>query len=185
MKRSTEILTSHHGIFISLKLTTTDQTTIKLKSSKKKSPSAVKKSKSRTTKFNSVIFKIKSLHDFYPDMEFQLLKTKIRSTGPSIGWMKIDYGKFYEPKQLIALMKPDQETFKLEEHLNFFQNCQRFQIMWDWSSTNCEGKRIMSEVVGHLKKDMKEDDICCGDCEFNPNCFFLYGQLSRLSKDKG
>ena len=86
--------------------------------------------------------------------------------------MKIDYGQCdYEPTKVIALMKADQTPFKIEETLNFFQNCQRFQNMWDWSTTDCEGNRIMSEVVQHLNKDMKEDDICCGDCAFNPNCF--------------
>ena len=54
--------------------------------------------------------------------------------------------------------------------------------MWDWPTTDCEGKRIMSEVVQHLNNDMKENDICCVDCNFNPNCLFLYCQLK---KDKG
>ena len=132
------------------------------------------------TKFNGIILKIKSLDQFYPDMKFQLFKTKTRSTGPHIGWIKIDYGKCDdEPIEVIALMKADQEAFKIEANLNFFQNCQRFQNMWDWSATNCEGKRIMSEVVSHLNKDMKEDDPCCWGCSFNPNCFFLYCQLRK------
>ena len=72
----------------------------KLKSSKKKSLSAIRKSKSRMTTFNSTISRIKSLNAFYPDMEFQLLKSEKRSTGPSIGWMKIDYGQCdSEPKK--------------------------------------------------------------------------------------
>ena len=47
---------------------------------------------------------------------------------------------------------------------------------------NCEGKRIMSDVVQHLNNDMRENNICCEGCNFNPNCFFLYCQLK---KEKG
>ena len=154
----------------------------KVKSSKKKSPSAVRKSKDRMTRFNNTILKIKSLHEFYPDMKFQLLKTSI-TKGKQIGWMKIDYNQSDdEQMKLIAVMKLDHTPFKIDNNLNFFKNCQTFQNMWDWSVTNCEGKRIMSAVVNHLNTDMKENDPCCLDCEFNPNCFFLYCQLSN---DKG
>jgi len=152
----------------------------KKKSSNKKSPSAVRKSKARMTRFNSIIFKIKSLGEFYLDMNFKLFKT---SNGPQIGWMKIDYRQSDdEPMKLIALMKDDQAPFKIDKNLNFFKNCQTFQNMWNWSASDCEGKRIMSEVVSHLNRDMKEDDPCCWDCEFNPNCFSLY---CLLRKDNG
>ena len=71
-----------------------------IKSSKKKSPSAVRKSKDRMTNINKKIQTIKSLHEFYPDLCFQLLKNKTKSNDPHIGWMKIDYDKFdYEPKK--------------------------------------------------------------------------------------
>ena len=50
-------------------------------------------------------------------MEFQLLKSEKRSTGLSIGWMKIVNGQCdSEPKQLIALMKTDQTTFKIDKN---------------------------------------------------------------------
>jgi len=154
-----------------------------IKSSKKKSPSAVRNSKDRMTNFNKKIQTIKSLHGFYPELCFQLLKTKTKSNNPHIGWMKIDYGQFdYEPKKVIALMKANYSPFKIDDRLNFFQNCQKFQNMWNWSATNCDGKRIMSEVVNHLNRDMKDNEHFCGDCSFNPNCFFIY---SQLSKDKG
>ena len=153
----------------------------KIKSSKKKSPSAVRHSKARMTKFNGTISKIKSLHSFYPNLKFQLFKSKLRSERLSIGWMKFEYGQI-EPRKIIALMKPDQITFEIEENLNFFQNCRRFQDMWDWSATNCEGKRIMSDVVQHLNKDMKDNIIGCEDCTFIPNCFDLYCHLQRMKR---
>ena len=96
--------------------------------------------------------------------------------------MKIDYDQSEnEQMKLIALMKLDYTPFKIDKCLNFFKNCQEFQNMWNWSVSNCEGKRIMSEVVNHLNRDMKEDECFCWDCEFNPNCFSLYCSL----KDKG
>lgn len=151
----------------------------KIKSSKKKSPSAVSKSRARMTKFNSIISKIKSLQVLYPDMNFQLLKTTI-TEGKQIGWMKIDYNQLKnEQMKVIALFKLDQTPFKIEKSLNFFKNCQNFQNMWNWSVTNCGGKKIMSEVVNHLNRDMKENEYFCGDCAFNPSCFFLYGQLKK------
>ena len=151
------------------------QINIKQKSSKKKSPSAVRKSKARMCHFNSMVLKIKCLHEFYPDMQFNLLKTKMRPNGPHIGWMKINYNQCDdEPKETIALLKSDQAPFKIDKNFNFFQNCQEFQKVTDY-----EGKRIMSSVVNHLDNDMKKNDPCCSDCAFNPNCFFLYCQLRK------
>ena len=76
-------------------------------------------------------------------------------------------------------MKANYSPFKIDDRLNFFQNCQKIQNMWNWSATNCDGKRIMSEVVNHLNRDMKDNEHFCGDCSFNPNCFFIYTQLSK------
>jgi len=152
----------------------------KKKSSTKKSPSAVRKSQARMSKFNSIVGKIKSLHTFYPDMQFNLFKSEISSNGPNIGWMKINYNKCDdEPMETIAVLKADYAPFKIDKNLNFFQNCQHFQNMWNWSATDCEGKKIMSAVVNHLSNDMKKNDPCCWDCAFNPNCFFLYCQLRK------
>ena len=106
-----------------------NNTKTKIKSSKKKSPSAVVKSKARMTTFNNTIQKIKFLHEFYPDMKFQILKTSI-TKGKQIGWMKIDYDQpDTEPMKVIALFKLDHTPFKIDKHLNFFKNCQQFQNM--------------------------------------------------------
>ena len=91
--------------------------------------------------------------------------------------MKIDYDQSVnEPRKVIALMKLDHTLFKIDKDLNFFKNCQLFQNMWNWSAKNCEGMRIMSEVLNHRNNDMKGNNPCCWDCVFIPNCFSLYCQ---------
>ena len=119
--------------------------------------------------------KTKQISELYLDLKFCPIKAQPRSKD-SVAWLKIDYNSV-DPMKTIAILNLDQNPYKIDPNLNFIQNCQNFQNIWNWSVGDLDGKKVMNDVVQHLSRYKKTDDLGCEGCEFNPNCFSLFYQI--------